>query len=264
MVRRAVRSEPAPGSVRAKAESRSPLASLRQDTAASARACRTSGAGRPRRCSRGPRPARRRSASTVAILVRNGANAENGAPWPPYSRIDQQAPVAGRGQVVEDRRRRSCRRSSSSVPASRWRRTTASDSSITRRRPSGDRRRLGAGTGRPGPRGPRPPGGPGCGRSGTGWRTAPRPARRRGRACPSSAPPPRSCRRASARSRRSVWRFRFLGGPGVIGAAPSRDPELHDVDASLARSGSDRPVGITSVAATGSRRPAGRAASLPG
>ena len=83
-VRRAVRSEPAPGSVRAKPESRSPLASRGRNR----RFC--SGVPNDRTGSTAPmqpwteaRPAT--VGSTVAIRVRNGAKAENGAPPPPYS-----------------------------------------------------------------------------------------------------------------------------------------------------------------------------------
>ena len=60
-----------------------------------------------------------------------------------------------------------------------------------------------AGTARPGACGPRRRGGRGCWPSGSARRRGRRPGRRPGRPCRSSALPPRSCRPASARSRRT-------------------------------------------------------------
>ena len=193
----------------------------RAGSAASARACRRCAAGRRRRCSRGPRPARRPSGRCVAIRVRNRANARERGPWPPYSRVDQQAPVAGAGQVARGPARRSCRRSSSSVPASRWRRTTSSESSITASQAAGRPATARAGTGRRGPRGPRRRGGSGCARSGSGARTAPRPARRPGRASPvvrasSSLLPPSF---SAVSTKVSPGRLRVVLGLGALSSS---------------------------------------------
>ena len=170
-------------------------------SAASARACRRSAPDRPRRCSRGPRPARRPSASIVAIRVRNGANAANGAPCA--------AVLAGRPAGPSSRPRPARARTGSAIlPLS---------SRACRPRGGGGRRRATRSITCS------QPGGVGGGsrleqldrelavpdravdravaRSGTAARRAPRPARRPGRARPSCAPPPRSCRPASARSR---------------------------------------------------------------
>ena len=69
--------------------------------------------------------------STMAIRVRNGAKAANGAPSRRIA-CRPAGPSSRRRPARRARRRRSCVRSSSSVPASRCRRTTSSEPSITR------------------------------------------------------------------------------------------------------------------------------------
>ena len=203
-VRSAVRSEPAPGSVSAKAESRSPLASSgRYRSFCSGVPKVRSGSTAPMQPWTDASPAR--LGSIVAIWVRKRANAANEAPPPPYSRVDQQAPVAGGGQIVEDRVGRPSRRGRRRSPASRWRRTASSDSRMVRSQ-SGevaggcgqeqvDRdlvvpdRPMDRAVGRLVPRGEQ------------GLDLVVGPVERAG----SSALPPRSCRPASARLSTNVW-----------------------------------------------------------
>ena len=102
MVLSAVRSEPAPGSVRAKAESRSPLASLgRYRSFCSELPNVRSGSTAPMHPWTDASPAR--LGSIVAIWVRNRANDANEAPPPPYFGVDQQPPVAGLAQISQHR-----------------------------------------------------------------------------------------------------------------------------------------------------------------
>ena len=94
----------------------SPLARRGQESAPSARACRTSGAGRRPRCSRGPTPARRRSGRSWPSGSGTGENAANGAPLAAVLRIDRAGPSSRPRPGRPRRRRRSCRRSSKQRP----------------------------------------------------------------------------------------------------------------------------------------------------